>query len=60
MGRDSLEFINDWDAWKFLRSRGYEMHKGRIKYRPDKLNNMPKDEADALDYLCYEWDWSYE
>jgi hypothetical protein len=36
------------------------MEKGLIKFRPEKLGNMPEDEQSAIDYLFWEWDWGYE
>ena len=53
------DFEDDWQAWKFLESRGYTQENGIIKYRPEKRNNMPSDEAHAIDYLFMEWDWDY-
>ena len=60
MGRNTLEFEDDWEAWKFLASRGYEHRGGVIRFRPEKLNDMPDDEANAIDYLFGEWDWAYD
>lgn len=60
MTRDALEFEDDWEAWKFLESRGYKQSKGVIEYRPEKLGNMPADEQEAINYLFGEWDWTYE
>ena len=60
MGRDTLTFEDDWDAWVFLKSRGYEMEKGVIKYREEKFGDMPEDEQRAINYLWLEWDWTYE
>lgn len=60
MGGDALEWDDDWEAWLYLKERGYEMNKGVIKYRPEKFHNMPDDESQAIDYLVGEWDWAYE
>lgn len=60
MGRDTLEWEDDWAAWLFLKSRGYAMNKGVIAFRPEKFDNMPADESAAIDYLFGEWDWAYE
>jgi len=60
MGRNPLAFSDDWAAWSYLSKKGYEMTNGVIKFRPEKLGNMPKDEQEAIDYLVFEWDWAYE
>ncbi len=60
MGRDTLNFEDDGEAWRYLKERGYTMNKGVIAFRPEKRGNMPPDEAAAIDYLFDEWDWSYE
>jgi len=56
---NSTTFEDDYQAWKFLQSRGYEQSKGVIKYRKDKKGCMPEDESAAIDYLFSEWDWAY-
>lgn len=54
------EFEDDFQAWNFLKERGYEHKNGVIKFRPEKLGQMPEDESMAIDYLWAEWDWAYE
>ena len=57
--RVNMNFEDDYQAWKFLQSRGYEQTKGVIKYREDKKGCMPEDESAAINYLFNEWDWLY-
>ena len=52
-------FENDEEAWWFLRSRGFT-HKQFCIYRTKPLNEITKEEFDAIDYLADEWDWVYD
>lgn len=49
-------YENDFEAMKFLRSRGYTQHHGIII-----STKIPDDdEMNAINYLCAEWDYGYE
>ena len=55
------EFIDDNEAWKYLRERGFESYRGvifadRFK-RAGKV--LEKGERQAIEYLINEWDWKY-
>jgi len=53
-----MEFEHDGEAWMELREN-FRDDRGCIKpknkgYEPDR------DEIDAINYLCAEWDYGYE
>jgi hypothetical protein len=48
---------SDTQALALLESRGYKM-KGHAWALPSPGYVMKEDEADAVDYLCDEWDYN--
>lgn len=54
------KFEHDGIAHDLLTSHGFTCGRD-FCYRPPKLEHILTDEEiDAIDYLCYEWDYGYE
>lgn len=52
-------WADDLAPWRFLKMRGYKRAKGVI--HPPHEGYMPSAlESHAIDYLCFDWDWSYD
>lgn len=53
---DKMNFNNDFDALKFLKSREYTEKHGVIL----SIKTPDDEEWDAINYLFHEWDYSYK
>lgn len=53
-----LLFGDDWNAWVYLRRRGFTNDKG-IASPPWQGHKITEMEEKAIDYLFMEWDWCY-
>lgn len=49
---------SDFAAWKFLKERGFT-EKGFVIQIP-KDRKLTKEELEAINYLTFEWDYSWE
>lgn len=49
----------DTAAWEYLKSRGYRDRKFVI-YHPDPNHKESEEDAKAINYLCWEWDWAFD
>lgn len=50
--------IDDYAPWKFLADRGYTS--SHFVIRPPDGHAVTEEEGECIDFLCDEWDWSYQ
>lgn len=56
-----MRFVSEKQAIELLEGKGFQMNSGRICPPKDRMDgDVSVLESDAIDYLCQEYDYTFE